>query len=261
MNTANDHGERLLSFFIGELTGEEKRAFEAHLAECPECREELKRLRQVWDTIPYSMTEIDPPEQLKSEVLGTILREHPAADALSAMEEENASAPAQAKAPAPAPAAERSGKRKPWRYAAAAVAAVAIGLAGWNGLSDRLHREPGHAELHVPSEMVERYSLKSFDPAVPGATGQAWLMKKGDSMQLVLQTSGLPSLTGNEAYQVWLVKNGERHNCGTFRVDDKGNGIMTYPIDDDDRTFDTIGITLEPDSKGTLPRGKKVLGT
>ncbi|MEB3100594.1 anti-sigma factor [Ferviditalea candida] len=68
-------------------------------------------------------------------------------------------------------------------------------------------------------------------------------------------------IKGDEAYQVWLIKDGIRHNAGTLRADHQGNGVLTYRLNGDDKAFDAIGITLEPDSHGTRPRGKKVLGT
>jgi hypothetical protein len=233
--------ERLFSYFLGEMTDEEIRAFHAHLSDCPTCREELKELGQVWDALPHAMTELELPEQLKSEVLGPLLKDQ-----------------AQSKPAYPV----KPGKRRYRFYAAAAVLALLIGSAGLVEVSQWRNRSLTHSDnLHLPAEVLERYSLKPFDPAVPAASGQVWLTAKGGSMELVLQTSGLPALEGEQAYQVWLVKNGNRLNCGTFRVDSQGNGVLTYKIEEEERLFDAIGITLEPDSGGSKPRGKKVLGT
>jgi hypothetical protein len=223
------------------MTEEETQVFHAHLSECPACQEELKELRQVWDALPYTMTELELPEQLKSEVLAPILQE-------------------QTKPKAKPPAKRRN--RHVWRYAAAVVLVLAVGFTGWFGVSQWRNEELTHSEdLHLPAEMLQKYSLKPFDPAIPAASGQVWLTEKGGKIELVLQTSGLPALQGEQAYQVWLVKDGNRLNCGTFRVDSQGNGVLTYKIDEHERQFDAIGITLEPDSGGTKPRGKKVLGT
>lgn len=274
MSQANDVCETLFSFFLGELPETAKKAFEAHLPGCSACREQLIQLQQTWDTLPFSSEELEPPEQLKSEVLGAILREYPADDAVAAPtpDPEHSFAPMQVPANVPesaAPAhanaqaysAGKRGNRSIWRYAAAVAIVLLVGVAGWTEVSKRLEKPSGRSELHIPSQLLEQYSLKSFDPTIPAAAGRAWIMKKGNSMELVLQTSGLPRLQGNQVYQVWLVKNGERNNCGTFRVDPEGNGVLTYVIDEQDRAFDTIGITLEPDSEGKQPRGKKILGT
>ncbi|RKN70161.1 anti-sigma factor [Paenibacillus ginsengarvi] len=256
MNRFSEHCAALFSYFLRELPEAEERAFETHLAGCAACQEELKQLKMAWETLPYKMEELEPPEQLKSEVLGAILQKYPAADAVSKPAERDME-------PRPVLVKTEAKRKKSavWRYAAAAVIVVLIGFAGWTEVSRRLDKATGHTQLHTPTQLVGQYSLKSFDPGVPAAAGSAWIMKKGESMELVLQTSGLPKLQGNQVYQVWLVKSGDRHNCGTFRVDSEGNGVLTYVIDEDDREFDTIGITLEPDSGGMQPRGKKILGT
>ncbi|TMV49059.1 hypothetical protein FE783_15430 [Paenibacillus mesophilus] len=241
MSRVDNPCEQVFSFFLGEMTEEETLAFHAHLSECPACQEELKELRQVWDALPYTMTELELPEQMKSEVLTPILQK-------------------QAKPASKRPA--RPGNRHVWRYAAAALLVLVIGFTGLFGLSQWRKDALTHSEdLHLPAEVLQKYSLKPFDPAMPAASGQVWLTEKGGRMELVLQTSGLSALQGEQAYQVWLVKDGNRLNCGTFRVDSQGNGVLTYKIDEHERQFDTIGITLEPDSGGNKPRGKKVLGT
>lgn len=223
------------------MTEEEMLAFHAHLSECPACQEELKELRQVWDALPYTMTELELPEQLKSEVLAPMLQEKTKSD-LKPL------------------AKRRSGPV--WRYAAAVVLVLVIGFTGLFGVSQWRKEALTHPEdLHLPAEVLQKYSLKPFDSAMPGASGQVWLTEKGGRLELVLQTSGLSALQGEQAYQVWLVKDGNRLNCGTFRVDSQGNGVLTYKIDEHERQFDAIGITLEPDSEGSKPRGKKVLGT
>jgi len=51
----------------------------------------------------------------------------------------------------------------------------------------------------------------------------------------------------------------ERTNAGTFKVGDNGVGVLTYRMNQE-ANFDTIGITLEPDSKGDAPRGQKIFG-
>ncbi|CAG7644465.1 anti-sigma factor domain-containing protein [Paenibacillus allorhizosphaerae] len=300
MNEERNRCEQLISFFLGEMTEEEEKAFERHMSECSDCREELMQLQEAWSVIPYSMDPLEPQAELKVETLGAILDgsegkpvateilpEHTERLKYQRSEEQSqAVAPYEPSQQAPAvrpepseaqpvPAVryeqvvkrpetvlERIRRRSP-RYAAAAVLLVLLlGYAGWLQLSQWQQQDPrAQPDLQLPAHVLGAYNLKPFDPAMPAARGQAWLMKQGGTMQLVLQASGLPELQGEQAYQVWLVKNGDRVNGGTFRVDAQGNGVLTYKIDEAERSFDTIGITLEPDPKGTKPRGKKVLGT
>lgn len=246
MSTDNRPCEHLLSYFLEEMTELETRAFDRHLAVCPACQEELQQLREAWSTLPYSLEEVEPPANMKAEVLGAIVQEAPAKNQ-RAWSYGNSTGRT---------------RRSPRRYAITAVASLLlIGGVSWFGFANWKMTPAELTDLSLPAQMVGQYNLKSFDTSSPGARGQAFLMQKGDSVQLVLQASGLPSLQGDQAYQVWIVKSGNRVNGGTFRVDAQGNGVLTFKFDVDNRQFDTIGITLEPDSDGVKPRGKKVLGT
>jgi hypothetical protein len=247
MNTDSHLCDRLFAIFLGDLTEEEKQAFERHLIACSDCQEELKQLKQTWDTLPYSMDEQEPPPELKSEVLGAILNGHSNPQPLSSHPIGHHR--------------RRSRTARNYAVASAIAALLLLGSAGIYGVSHWPKTPEVQSDLSLPAQMVKQISLKSFDASSPGARGQAFLMQKGDSLQLVLQASGLPELQGEQAYQVWIVKSGNRLNGGTFRVDPQGNGVLTFKFDVDNREFDTIGITLEPDPLGTKPRGKKVLGT
>ena len=68
---------------------------------------------------------------------------------------------------------------------------------------------------------------------------------------------GAAETQGDEAYQVWLIKDGQRSSAGTFRVSDtsRGIGLLAMPIQGGKLDFDAIGITLEPDEHGSQPRG------
>jgi hypothetical protein len=70
----------------------------------------------------------------------------------------------------------------------------------------------------------------------------------------------MPRTKGDEVYQVWLLKNGNRQNAGTLKPDENGNGLITYRLPKG-HSFDDIGITLEPNPYNTQPQGYKVMGT
>ncbi|MDF2720616.1 MAG: hypothetical protein K0Q59_291 [Paenibacillus sp.] len=241
MSATNSPCEQLFAYFLGELAGEEKQAFQMHLTVCPSCREELDGLRQVWDALPYTMPQLELPEQIKEEVLGAVIHSE--------------------KDRQPVPRTERNRKRS-WMYATAIALVVLVGSAGWiEAIRWRGETLRPIEQAIMPAEVMQQISLKPFDPSIPQAGGQVWLTSKGGQIELVMHASGLPVLQGEQAYQVWLIKNGDRHNGGTFRVDSQGNGVLTYRMSEDVRQFEAIGITLEPDAAGTKPRGKKVLGT
>ncbi|NHN28563.1 anti-sigma factor [Paenibacillus agricola] len=276
----------MFSFFLNELTPEQSKAFVEHLSTCPMCATELKGLQQVWQTLPHEMEEIDLPDSLKSQMLDNIMKgiyetsqievihTPPIVVANSASHlpdsvniQFDPSSPVNSLgAQAIPPLAQLIKPAKRWSFVAAAVLYIAIGAAiGW-GINDysnsQLASPPAALELTAqPAQVVSQYTLKAFDPAMPGASGKCFVKQQGDSKQLVLQVNGLNMNSGDWAYQVWLIKEGVRYNGGTFRVNEKGDGILTYDLSPAISSFEALGITLEPDAAGSKPRGKKVLGT
>ncbi|PIC63499.1 hypothetical protein CSV79_11510 [Sporosarcina sp. P13] len=90
--------------------------------------------------------------------------------------------------------------------------------------------------------------------------GQAFLVNKSGKEELVVNVFDFPQTEGQEVYQVWLIDNGQRQSAGVFRPDKAGYGVLTVDTSKFN-IFDTIGITLEPDTTSKQPRGKKIVGT
>jgi hypothetical protein len=90
--------------------------------------------------------------------------------------------------------------------------------------------------------------------------GQAFLINKSGKEELVVNVFDFPQTKGQEVYQVWLIDNGHRQSAGVFRPDKEGYGVLTVDMSKLN-SFDTIGITLEPNTKSKQPRGKKIVGT
>jgi hypothetical protein len=75
-----------------------------------------------------------------------------------------------------------------------------------------------------------------------------------------VQAEKLPELRrNNEAFQVWLMKDGGNVlNAGTF-VSHIGTGAQFFTLGDAHTDYNQIAFTLEPDAYGSLPRGQAVL--
>jgi anti-sigma-K factor RskA len=61
---------------------------------------------------------------------------------------------------------------------------------------------------------------------------------------LVVQADGLPALTDDLTYQLWLVGDGGATSVGTFRPDD--DGVVAERFGDADPTGFVLGVTREP---------------
>ncbi|WP_164828088.1 anti-sigma factor [Paenibacillus ehimensis] len=251
-------------YFLEELSEERKRVFERHLSGCQTCTQELAELRQMWQALPAEAELVEVPEALKGQVLGGVLGASAGGETL--VDERSADKRRTVEWRLNDGTALR---RKRWTkglgYTAAAlfffVCGAGTAIVGNLSLPFKFSAGQPKTQPAIPVEVIGQYQLKAFDQSLPSAGGQGWLTRQGNKAQLVLQLRGLRPTDGAQAYQVWLLRDGKRSNCGTFQVDSQGSGVLTWDMALEDTSFDGIGITLEPDSRGSEPRGKKVLGT
>lgn len=252
----------LLDCLTGGASPEQRRAFEAHLCVCPTCAAQWSELREVWDALQAGMEEIEPPAGLKEDVMRAVFGD---AETTWRQVSQYGSSDGAASGTVsislpndPSGGGRRLKKRWLYGFGAAAAAIVVAAAIFASPL-----RPDTTSSLNVPdqpSAIEQTYVLRSFDQSMANASGTGWLLRQGDRVKLVLNLNGLSLTRNEEVYQVWLIRDGKRRNAGTFQVDAQGCGVLIYEMTKDE-PFDAIGITLEPDSRGTQPRGKKVLGT
>ncbi|MDQ0113778.1 anti-sigma factor [Paenibacillus harenae] len=231
----------ILDYLSGACSEEEKEAFERHLISCDSCKQELAELQIVWEELPLDMERIEPPEDLKEQIM------------------------AAAKA-APKRRKART-DRKLWKAAIAVAAAALIFVSGSlldypfvKNQDTRL--ETIEKALMAPaSEIMQISMLKAESTESEHAYGVACIVDNGKSKQFVVYVFGARETKNEEAYQVWLLRDGIRSSAGTFRVNEKGVGLLVMGIESEQLTYDNIGITLEPDETGDQPRGTKAFGT
>lgn len=231
----------LLDYVSGACSEKEREAFESHLKHCRSCKQELAEWQLVWEALPTDMERLEPPKDLKEQIMS-------AANS--------------------APRRRKPAVRGSWRKLAfAVIAAVLLFFFGslWDNplLDDRDPTIPSIEQaLSAPaSQIVKINMLKSESGKEGRAYGVACIVDNGQSKQFVVYVFGAQQTKDEEAYQVWLVQGGSRTSAGTFRVNDKGIGLLTKVIESGELSYDRIGITLEPDQWGDQPRGPKAFGT
>lgn len=235
----------LVDYIVGHGSDVERKRFERHLAACAACREEAAALREVWDRLADDMPSVEPPADLKQQVLDPLLR------------------PANDKA-ASRPDITRHRRRRMLSWVAFVAALMMFFFAGW--LSADLRAEPvkptneGVAVSADPSSIETLYQLTAergtgkFEGR-ERPYGVACLVRSGEEAQFVVYVFDSPATIGSEAYQVWLWNEGQRRSAGTFTVDDSGIGMMTFRLVGELETVDAINVTLEPDGASSVPRG------
>ena len=236
-----------LEYISGGCSDKEKLAFERHLPACADCQSEMDELRMVWEEIPSAMEQFEPPADLKKQVM----------DAVKAGDTKSKTIQS---------AVKRSHGRG-WRQTRGIIVAAGLLLfilgSAWNV---QLYRErmaspiiPLEQALSVSPAQIERFiPLRPHSAEMPNSYAVACIVDNGYNKQFVVYVFGAETTQGASVYQVWLGDGKGQQSAGTFRVGDKGIGVLAMPIIADSLTFDSIFITLEPDERSEQPRGMEI---
>jgi anti-sigma-K factor RskA len=80
-----------------------------------------------------------------------------------------------------------------------------------------------------------------------------------DNADGYLYTHDLPELSDDQVYQLWLVEPDNHHiSAGTFRIDERGRGTLTFDAPEAIGDFARVGITAEPEGGSEEPTGNPV---
>jgi anti-sigma-K factor RskA len=203
-----------------------------HIESCAACRQELASYKSVVDALALAVPMMDPPPHLKTELLGRT-------GVLPAYKPENSS---WWHALTSRVQDFLAGPR--WQPALLlAVFAVMVGaLYFW---------------LQANRVQPEQYKLTATDVA-PDAQGAIEVAANGRDATLTV--SGLPTLSPEEQYQLWLIVDGQRASGAVFSV--AGDGTATVPVESlrPLSEFGAFGITIEPAGGSPGPTGQRVLG-
>jgi anti-sigma-K factor RskA len=172
----NDHSrwaDTAGAYVLGAMASAERNEFEAHLATCAVCQEEVDELRPAADALPMASPPMLPPPELKDRIMAEVERE---AELL-------ASAGGDADRPEPRRRERRRfGWLSDWRLAPVAaavlIAGVLIGVSLGEPESQSYPFDRAGAELQVEGDSA---TLVAQDlPAPPeGRVYEVWLMPKG----------------------------------------------------------------------------------
>lgn len=226
--TAGDHTtfkDEVGAYLLGALSDAERASFEGHLVDCPECRNEVERLRPAADMLPRSVEQVEPPPSLKRSLMEVVEREAKEHDG----------------APERVSLGERlrellGGTLRPALVGAAVVLAVAVGF--------------GVAQLGGEDTRTRTVAAQT---TLPDASGS---LKVHDD-DAILEVRGMPSLERGRVYQAWVQRDGMIEPEPTFEVGADGRGVVAVP--EDLSEADAVMVTREPSGGSRAPSEKPIL--
>lgn len=247
-------------YALGALPQTEADSVTNHVRACLLCRRELRAYERVVDGLLVSPAPAAPSPLLRARVM-------------------------QGAGIAPAPARREGFRLSAWLGSALsgvglvprlspAVAALALVLAVAGGYqSFQLQSDLRRVQVEnqtLASEMASNRSVIA-DALRPGAT--VWQFRGTDSAPSaraslycnpngqtgVLAVENLQPLPAGEAYQLWLIRDGQRASGGMLTVDASGRGVLTVLAPEPLGDYQSVGMTVEPAAGSPGPTGQRVL--
>ncbi|MFN2276070.1 MAG: anti-sigma factor domain-containing protein [Candidatus Promineifilaceae bacterium] len=224
--------ELLPEYALGTLDVSEADMVRRHLESCAACRQELVSYESVVDALPLAAPTMDPPTHLRTAVLERV-GELPATETAESPWWHTLRVRLQDFLAGP-------------RWQPALVLAVFAVLVGALYFWQQANRA-----------QPEQYELTATE-AAPGAHGVIEVAANGRDATLVV--NGLPTLSPQEQYQLWLIVDGQRASGAVFSV--AADGTASVPVDSlrPLSEFGAFGITIEPAGGSPGPTGQRVLG-
>ena len=254
--------ESAAGYALGALSGDERRAFEAHLASCADCRRDVAEFARVTDALPQTLTPEPLPADLRARVLTAVAGPR--------------------RVPDPAVSRSRGSTIRPWLGWLAAAASLAAVVAGalaygqWREVADlrtelaRAH-EQGEALERQLAALQQSASQARQTAAVLGASDLARVELAGQaeapiatgrvlwsqSQGLVFIATNLPPLPPGRVYQLWVVAD-KPLSAGVLVADSAGqfSVVNASPVAAPPKAF---ALTVEPEGGRPSPTGPMVL--
>lgn len=242
-------------YVLGVLDPDDRRTFDRHLNECPECAAEVRSLVGAVDALARSVPQRTPPADLRQRVMSAVREEA-------------------------SPPIARTAAVNPWvdRRVWLPVATLLLFALGAGIYGSHMHVETRLAALSNRAEAsaleiaaARRTALDARSAmevlaapdvtqidlrgqgAAAGATARAlWTSQQG----MVFAGSNMPTLASGQRYQVWVVTTRGTVSAGLL---EPGSGLAVFGTPADNSPPLNVNVTVEAVGGATAPTGTPVL--
>lgn len=226
------------AYALGSLDPDERREFEAHLFECPDCRELVAAMKEVSVELAWTIA-ADAPEHLRAGVLAGV-----------------ESTP-QEVAPTLPPPGETllteivPRRRRRWIPVSVAAGVAVLALIGWSLLgSGRLLS----AILDDPASISTEATATE---AGQGVFASARVVYSAERDASVVVIEGLTPVGESRTYELWLIDGSGPAPAGLFAPDADGRAEVL--LEGDVRPGIIVALTQEPAGGVDAPTGEVLL--
>jgi anti-sigma factor RsiW len=223
---ANALHDLTAAYALDALDPEDVRAYEAHLARCERCRDELASLTEAAGALALATEAPAPPPELRARILQQAERERPNVVPL------------------------RPRRLAPVAAAAAVAACVAVGLGIWAAsLSSKLDRRDAElAREHRVAAILASPDART----ISFARGTLVIAKNGEAGLVMHNLDAAPQ---GKTYEAWISAGGTPKPAGTF----DGGDVVAVPLEGSLKPGASVLVTEERSGGVDTPTQKPFL--
>lgn len=226
------------AYAVDALDPAEKAEFEAHLAACATCQDEVASLREATAVLAET-TAVAPPPALRDRLLAEVRTVRPL--------------PPETRPEGIAPVSPLQPRRR-WRMLAAAAAVLAVvggGTVVWQQVSD----SGRSVETSAVDRVLQAGDAKRVTVTLPGNV-RATLVRSVAEGKAVLVTRNMPAAPAGKVYELWFqTTGGAMVPAGTM----KEAGSRTVLLEGDAASATGAGITVEPEGGSETPSSEPIV--
>lgn len=233
--------ERLMDYYNGHLNDVEKYAFEKHLRECPECRDEIQMLEELNADLVNGIEMIEPPAEMKNRILGSIFDEDDKQDNTLHGKNDNK---------------KLNKVKKERNYKLWIMPLAALLLLSVIGNIYLYNLQPDSAS--ISQSLFDDSEATPLSPASNDLNMDAKMAMHSDEngQTLVLEAHNFTNHQAGDVYQVWLLKDNNPYRAGTLVPNEHGEGYVVFSLEDAESiNWDAVAITLEQSPHSPVPEG------
>lgn len=221
------------AYALDALDADERAMFEIHLADCLDCADEVRSLRDAAAELSH-VSAVAPPPQLRTDVLAAIHQVRPLAPVTDNVIDMRRA---------------RVG-RSVWQVMAAACALIALVAAGWGY---QQHQDAGRR--NTADRAISTVLSATDASAVSGqvGSGHATLVYSKDLKKLVLIGHAIPAPGKDKTYQLWMIAPDGKSYTSAALFSPNSKGDVTAEAAGDLAATSRMGVSIEPAGGSAQP--------
>ena len=217
----------------------ERAQFERHLTGCASCRAEVASLREAGALLAETSTQA-PPDSLRASVLAGIQNVRPLPPVVIAAAERG-----------------RSTRRRFPALVAAAAALIAIGGIGATAVGNPFNDD--QVPVSQAQNVRDAADAETFQQPLRGG-GTMTVVRSKSLNQAVVSTDGLPVLTDDLTYELWLI-HGDTRNGKFIKAGLMDGDASWVLLEGEAATAVAAGVTIEAAGGADAPNLSKLVGS